>query len=160
MCPGDSTPQSCSYTATNHPSRKLSKLDEPDTRNTAGEIGTSSCVMYSCGSLHMDEQRQGVQLKRTYSSSVPIRDVALRTCRKQWMKGRGGERGSRISMRIAWHGEDNNDKHKLRIMTLEREKVIHWYCVKKLKFDHASKWYMHKLESVQEKETNTILCEL
>ena len=39
---GDSTPQTSSYTATNHPSRKLSKLDEPDTRDTGGEVGTSS----------------------------------------------------------------------------------------------------------------------
>ena len=31
-----------SYTATYHPSRKLSKLDEPDMQNTAGEAGTSS----------------------------------------------------------------------------------------------------------------------
>ena len=35
------------------PIRKLSKLDEPGTQDTAGEIG-----MYSCGPLHMDEQRQ------------------------------------------------------------------------------------------------------
>ena len=40
--PGDSTPQSNSYTATCHPSRKLSKLDELDTWDTAGEVGTSS----------------------------------------------------------------------------------------------------------------------
>ena len=40
--------QSSSYMATYHPSRKLSKLDEPDTRDTAGEVGTSSWVMYSC----------------------------------------------------------------------------------------------------------------
>ena len=30
------------YTATCLPSRKLSKLDEPDMRDTAGEAGTSS----------------------------------------------------------------------------------------------------------------------
>ena len=35
-------PQSSSYTATYHPSRKLSKLDEPDMQDTAGEVGTSS----------------------------------------------------------------------------------------------------------------------
>ena len=35
-------PQSSSCTATYHPSRKLSKLDEPDMRDTAGEVGTSS----------------------------------------------------------------------------------------------------------------------
>ena len=34
----------------------------------------------------------------TYSSSVPIRDLALRTCRKQWTIGRGCERGSGISV--------------------------------------------------------------
>ena len=42
----------------------------------------------------MDEQRQDDQLEPTYSSSVPIRDVGLKTCRKQWTIGRGGERGS------------------------------------------------------------------
>ena len=35
-------PQSNSYTATYHPSRKLSKLDKPDMEDTAGEAGTSS----------------------------------------------------------------------------------------------------------------------
>ena len=50
----------------------------------------------------MDEQRQEVQLKPTYSSSVPIRDVALRICRKQWTIG-GVERGSGISLLIARH---------------------------------------------------------
>ena len=40
--PGDNTPQSSSYMATYHPSRKLSKLDEPDMQDTVGEVGTSS----------------------------------------------------------------------------------------------------------------------
>ena len=40
--PGGSTPQSSGCTATFHPSRKLSKLDEPDMWDTAGEVGTSS----------------------------------------------------------------------------------------------------------------------
>ena len=35
-------PQSTNYTATYLPSRKLSKLDEPDMQDTAGEAGTSS----------------------------------------------------------------------------------------------------------------------
>ena len=38
-------------------SRKLSKLDEPDIRNTAGEVRTNSWVMYSCGLFQKDEQR-------------------------------------------------------------------------------------------------------
>ena len=33
--------------------------------------------------LHMDEQMQDDQLESTYSSSVPIQDVALKTCRKE-----------------------------------------------------------------------------
>ena len=36
------TPQSTSCTPTYLPSRKLSKLDEPDMQDTAGEAGTSS----------------------------------------------------------------------------------------------------------------------
>ena len=35
-------PQSTSYTATHLSSRKLSKLDEPDMQDTAGEAETSS----------------------------------------------------------------------------------------------------------------------
>ena len=54
-----------------------------------------------CGSLHMDEQKQEDQLEPTYSRSVPIRDVTLKTCRKQLTIGRGGERGSAISVLIA-----------------------------------------------------------
>ena len=88
--PGDSTLQS-----TNQPSQKLSKLNEPDARDTAGEVGSSSQVMYSCGPLHMYEQRQDVQFEPTYSSSLPIRDVALRICQKQWTIGRCGERGAK-----------------------------------------------------------------
>ena len=35
-------------------------------------------------------------------------------------------------------------------------KVIHWELCKKLNFDHTTKWYMHKQESVKEKETQRI----
>ncbi len=65
-------------------------------------------MMYSCRPLHMDEERQDDQLEPTYSSSVPIRDVALRTCRKQWTTGRSGERGSRISVPAARHDDDDD----------------------------------------------------
>ena len=65
--PGGSTSQSSSCTATYQPSRKLSKLDEPDMQDTAGEVGT-----YSCGPLHIDEQKQDVQLEPTCNSSVSI----------------------------------------------------------------------------------------
>ena len=65
------------------PSRKLSKLDEPDTQDTAGEARTSSPVMYSYGAPHMAKQKQDDQLERTYSSYVRIRDVALKTYQKR-----------------------------------------------------------------------------
>ena len=40
--PGGNTQQGTNYTATCLPSRKLSKLDEPDIQDTVGEAGTSS----------------------------------------------------------------------------------------------------------------------
>ena len=56
----------------------------------------------------MDVQRQDNQLKHTYTSSAPIRDVVLRTYWKQWMIGMGGERGSGISVLIARHDDDDD----------------------------------------------------
>ena len=105
--PGGSTPQISSCTATYHPSRKLSKLDKPDMQDTDGEVGTSSSVMYSYASLHMAKQKQGNQLKPTYSSSVRIWGVALRTCQKRWMIGRGGERWSGISLQMVRQDDDD-----------------------------------------------------
>ena len=64
------TPQISRCTATYHPSRKLSKLDKPDT--------------LSCGPLHMDKQRQRDQLEPIFNSSVPIQDVALKIFRERW----------------------------------------------------------------------------
>ena len=54
----------------------------------------------------MDEQRQDDQLEPIYSSSVPIQDVALKTCRKQWTIEKGGEKGSGISVLMAQHHDD------------------------------------------------------
>ena len=70
-------------------------------RDISGEVGTSSLVMYSYGPLHMAEQRQDDQLEPTYSGSVPIEDVALKTNRKQWTIRRGDERGSGIFVLMA-----------------------------------------------------------
>ena len=73
-------------------------------RNTAGKVGTNSC-----GPLHMDEQRQDDQQEPTYSSSVPMQDVALKICRKQWTIEKSGEKGSGISVLIAQHDDDDDD---------------------------------------------------
>ena len=58
-------------------------------------------MTYSCGTLHMDMQRQGDQLEPTYCSSVLIRDVALKTSRKRWTIEKGGEKAS--GMTCWWH---------------------------------------------------------
>ncbi len=57
----------------------------------------------------MDEQRQDDQLEPTYSSFVPIRDVILKTCRKQWTIEKGGEKGSGISVLMARHDDDDDE---------------------------------------------------
>ena len=61
--------------------------------------------MYSYGPPHMAKQKQDAQLEHTYSSSVRIQDVALKTCQRQWTIGRSGERGSGISVLVARHDE-------------------------------------------------------
>ena len=65
-------------------------------------------MRYSCGLLHRDVQRQDDLVEPKYNSSVPIRDVALRTCQKQWTIGKGGERVSGISVLIVWHDDDGS----------------------------------------------------
>ena len=51
----------------------------------------------------MAKQKPDDQLEHTYSSYVRIRDVALKTCQRRWKIGRSGERGSEISVLVAWH---------------------------------------------------------
>ena len=43
---------------------------------------------------------------RIYSSYVRTQDVTLKTCQRQWIIGRSGERGSGISVLAARHDED------------------------------------------------------
>ena len=61
--------------------------------------------MCSCGPPHMANQKQDDQLEHTYSSYEMIRDVTLKTCRRRWMIGRRGERGSGISPLAARHDD-------------------------------------------------------
>ena len=53
----------------------------------------------------MDERRQDDQLERTYNSSVPIQNVALRTYRERWTIERSGGRGSGRSVLAARHDD-------------------------------------------------------
>ena len=81
------------------------------------------------------EQNQGDQLEPTYSSSVRIRGVAMRTCRKRWTIGRGGERGSGISVLMARQEDDEilklvffllfyEKKNQLRLRSLSLSKSM------------------------------------
>ena len=56
----------------------------------------------------MDEQKLDDKLEPTFRSSVPIRDVVLKTCRKQWTIDKGGERESEISVLMVWHDDDDD----------------------------------------------------
>ena len=95
-------------TATCLLSRKLFKLDEPDTQDTAGEAGTNSEVMYSHGPPHMALQKQDDQHEHIFSNYVRKRDVILRTCLGRWTIGRSGERVSGISVLPARHDDDDD----------------------------------------------------
>ena len=76
--------------------------------------------MYSYGPLHMAEQKQGDQLEPTYSSSVRIRVVALRTSQKRWTIRRGGERVSVIPVLMA----GQNDEMMICLQTLKWFQVM------------------------------------
>ena len=65
--------------------------------------------MFSDGTPHMVKQKQDDQLEPTYSSSVRIRDVALKTYKKRWTIEKSGERGSGISVPMARHDDDDDD---------------------------------------------------
>ena len=58
--------------------------------------------------LHMALQGQDNQLESTYSSSVPIRNVALKTCQKQSTIKKGGQKGSWISMLMVRYDDDDD----------------------------------------------------
>ena len=68
-----------------------------------GETGVgshNSSYFIIDGPPHMTERKQVDQLEPTFSSSVRIRDVALKTSQKRWTIGRSGDRGSGISMLV------------------------------------------------------------
>ena len=55
---------------------------------------------------HMAEQKQCDHCEHTYSRYVRIRDVDWKTCRRRWMIGGSGERGSGISVLATRHDDD------------------------------------------------------
>ena len=71
----------------------------------------------------MDKQRQDSQIEPTYSSSMPIQDVALKTCQEQWTIEKGGKRGSGIFVLMAQH---DDDMHKAESVLQNEIKKIFW----------------------------------
>ena len=65
--------------------------------------------MYSYGPPHMAKQKLDDQLEHTYSSSLRIRVVALKTWQRRWTIGRSGERGSGISVLTAQHDDVDDE---------------------------------------------------
>ena len=55
----------------------------------------------------VDVQEWDDQHGLTYSNYVRTQDVTLKTCRRRWMIGRNGERGSGISALAARHDDDD-----------------------------------------------------
>ena len=101
------------------PSRKLSKLDEPGTQDTAGGAGTGSY-----GPSHMDELKQDDQLEHTYSSYVRIRDVARKTCQRWWTVEKSGERESGISVLAARHDDDDDYNLSGHILCVQKSMSV------------------------------------
>ena len=106
--PEGSTPESSSCRAIYYPSRKLS-IQVRRTRHAGHYWGSrDNLISDVLPWAPVDEQKQDDQPESTYNSSVPIRDVAPKTCQKQWTIGRGGEKGSVIPLLMAWHDDDDN----------------------------------------------------
>ena len=63
-------------------------------------------LISSYGPPHMAGQKQDDQHEHKFSSYVRIRDVALKTCLRQWTIGKSGERGSGISVLVACHDDE------------------------------------------------------
>ena len=66
-------------------------------------------MIYCCGPLHMDKQRQDDQLEPIFNSSVPIQNIALKTSQDRWTMETGGERGSGRSVFAVRHYDDDDD---------------------------------------------------
>ena len=85
---------------------------------------------------NMVEQKQDDQLEPPYSSSVWIRDVALKTCQKRWMIGRSGERGLGMSVLAARHDDDDDDNDDDLSPSLFSFLLLQSKVYKRIKFQH------------------------
>ena len=130
--------------------------------------------MYSYRPPHMAEQKQDNQLEHTYSSYVRIWDVALKSCQRQWMIGRSGEKVSGISVLVA--RDDDNDEssgeqicilfesHKYNMvdllshMTQLEAKFKSWFCVNKYIYIYIYCCLYHGLMDIVVWNENAAVC--
>ena len=79
-----------------------SNKDEDNSPKTLNDkISLTLYTLY--GQLDYDQ----LNIYRLYNSSVPIQDIPLKTCRKQWTIEKGGEKESGRSMLAARHDDDD-----------------------------------------------------
>ena len=100
----------------------------------------------------MDEQRQDVHLEPTCSSSVPIQDVSLSFCRKQWTIGRCGERGSGIARHDDIYKYDQDiHMHKTFIMFIRIgiRKIRNWFTYEIFIYLLEFKVFRHEVRETQ-----------
>ena len=93
----------------------------------------------------MAKQKQDEQLKHTYSSSVRIRDVALKTSQRRSTTGRSGEKELGISVLAARHGDDDDDeKTSSLVMWVECSSIIRetWVQSQVASYERLRKWYL------------------
>ena len=100
--------------------------------------------------LHMDEQKQDDQLETTYSSSVPIRDVVLKTYRKQWTIEKGNEKRSGISVLMARHDDDYYYFHSVVCWNVKIYKLTNSFCYQNLVWSFGLNWIIYSYYKVLE----------
>ena len=71
------------------------------------QLGQGSICNNSSFCVRFFESTVLGDLELTYSNYVRTQDVTLKTCRRRWMIGRSGERGSGISVLAARHDDDD-----------------------------------------------------
>ena len=65
---------------------------------------------------------------RTYIQQL-CADVALKTCRKQWTIEKGGQRGSGISVLMAWCEDDDDDSYLIQIICTQFYDIKYSYLI-------------------------------
>ena len=108
--------------------------------------------------------RKGNFKRETESLQMAAQDSALRT---NHIKARINKTQQNCKCRLCGHRDESinhiiNECSKLAQREYEARhewvgKVIHWEMIKKFKFDHTNKWYIHNLAPVLENSTHKLL---